>query len=809
MNRAPQERAASVAAGNSTSIPLRVLILEDDRQDAELCIQELDKAGFQPQVDVVDTEQAFVARLQSQVYDIILADHQIPAWSGVEALRLLERSGEDVPFIFVAGTLGEEAAVDLVKEGATDYVRKDRLARLPSAVQRALEEKITRDERESAIQALRESEEMVRLLLNSTAEAICGVDLRGNCTFSNSACVRTLGYDSPEELLGKQMHLLTHHTRADGTLYPAKECAIHKAIREGKATHADNDVFWRKDGSSFPADHRSYPMLRNGETIGAVVIFIDVTERKRAEEALQRSETRVRRLVESNIIGISTGDLNGKLIEANDAFLGLLGYTREDLLSGQLRWDALTPPEYRDTDQLAIDRLRSTGVAPPWEKQFIRKDGSRVSVLIGVVTLQAESAKTEAISFVVDISERKLLEQQLRQSQKMEAIGRLAGGIAHDFNNLLGVIIGYSEILEERLGQDHPLRPKAEQIKKAGHRAARLTRQLLAFSRQQVLEPKILDLNALVADTLNMLQRLIGDDIELVTVLGPELGRVEADQGQIEQVILNLALNARDAMTQGGRLTIRTFDAEVDDVGARQHPEAVPGPYVRLSMSDTGCGMDQETRAHIFEPFFTTKELGKGTGLGLSTVYGVVKQSGGFMSVYSELGRGTSFEIYLPRVDGSVKASASEHDGKEISRGRETILLVEDAQALRELTHELLEASGYTVLEAANGTSAIRMAEKHREPIHLLLSDVVMPGMNGRELAEFMVRIHPEINVLYMSGYTDDSVVHRGVLDSGIALLQKPFTKESLTCKVREVLLVKKDHVQGITVGRLPGEKTQ
>jgi PAS domain S-box-containing protein len=489
--------------------------------------------------------------------------------------------------------------------------------------------------------------------------------------------------------------------------------------------------------------------------------------------------------------------------------LGLLGYTREDLLSGQLRWDTLTPPEYRDTDQLAIERLRSTGVAPPWEKQFVRKDGSRVSVLIGVVTLLAESAKTEAISFVVDISERKLLEQQLRQSQKMEAIGRLAGGIAHDFNNLLGVIIGYSEILEERLGQNDPLTPKAEQIKKAGQRAARLTRQLLAFSRQQVLEPKVLDLNALVADTLNMLQRLIGDDIELVAVLAPELGRVQADQGQIEQIILNLALNARDAMAQGGRLTIRTSDVEVDEVGARQHPEAVPGPYVTLSMNDTGCGMDQETQAHIFEPFFTTKEVGKGTGLGLSTVYGVVKQSGGFISVYSELGWGTSFEIYIPRIDECVRASALGHAGKETPRGWETILLVEDAQALRELTHELLEANGYTVLEAANGASAIRVAERHPEPIHLLLSDVVMPGMDGRELAQYMVRIHPEIKVLYMSGYTDDSIAHYGVLDSGIALLQKPFTKESLICKVREVFRVKKDHEPGTAVGRLPEKGTQ
>jgi len=569
------------------SVPtrLRVLILEDSRRDAELCIQELKKAGIEVDADVVDTEGAFVARLQSQVYDVILSDYRLPTWGGVEAFRLLKDSGRDIPFILITGTLGEEAAVDLIKDGVADYILKDRLVRLPSAVRRALREKMTRDERERAIVALRESEERVG-----------------------------------------------------------------------------------------------------------------------------RSEARVRRLVESNIIGVSTGDLNGKLIDANDAFLGLLGFTREDLLSGEMRWDALTPPEYRDADQLAVERLRSTGIASPWEKQFLRKDGSRVSVLIGVTTLTAASGELEAVSFVVDISERKQLEAQLRQAQKMAAVGQLAGGIAHDFNNLLGVIIGWSEVFEERLGENHPLRPKAEQIKKAGQRAAALTRQLLAFSRKQVLEPVILDLNTVVADTLKMLQRLIGEDIELIKIPGPELGQVKADQGQIEQVIMNLAVNARDAMPQGGKLTIRIVNAKMDDISIRQHPGAVPGSYVMVAVSDTGCGMDHETQSHIFEPFFTTKELGKGTGLGLSTVYGIVKQSGGYISVYSELGRGTTFKIYLPRIEQSVAQGAQSKNVKEPVRGWETVLLVEDSPPLRELARELLEDNGYTVLEATNGIDAIQVA---------------------------------------------------------------------------------------------------
>jgi two-component system cell cycle sensor histidine kinase/response regulator CckA len=788
MENVKHEQIAADSTAHSVSTPLRVLILEDNPRDVELCIQELSKAGFELRADVVDTEEGFASKLESCDYDLILSDFRIPTWSGLEAFRLLKQKGKDIPFILVTGTLGEEAAVDLIKGGVDDYILKDSLVRLPSAVRRALEEKKTRDERERAIQSLRESEERVRLLLDSTAEAIYGIDVQGNCTFCNAASLRLLGYSDPSDLLGKQMHWLLHHTRADGKRYPIEECKIHIAFREGQGSHSDDEVLWKKDGSSFPAEYWSYPMFRDGKPIGSVVTFLDIAERKRAEMALQGSEARLRRLVESNIIGISTGDLSGKLIDANDAYLRLLGFTREDLLSGKMRWDALTPPEYRDTDQLAVEQLKSTGSASPWEKQFFRKDGSRVSVLIGVTTLTAARGELETVSFVVDISERKKLEAQLRMAQKMEAVGQLAGGIAHDFNNLLGVIIGWSEVFEERLDQNDPLRPKAEQIKKAGQRAAALTRQLLAFSRKQVLEPRVLDLNAVVADTLKMLQRLIGENIELIAIPAPDLGRVKADQGQIEQVILNLAINARDAMPQGGKLTITIANEEMDDISIRQHPGAVPGSYVMLSVSDTGCGMDHETQAHIFEPFFTTKELGKGTGLGLSTVYGIMKQSGGYISVYSELGRGTTFKSYLPRIEQSVPQGTPGRNPKDLARGWETILLVEDAQPLRELARELLETNGYTVLEAANGADAIQVAEKYGKPIHLLLTDVVMPGMDGSKLAERMGDSYPGIKVLYMSGYTDDAIVHHGVLDSGITLLQKPFTRESLTRKVREVL---------------------
>jgi two-component system cell cycle sensor histidine kinase/response regulator CckA len=640
--------------------------------------------------------------------------------------------------------------------------------------------------------AIREERDRAQQYLDIADVILLALDLEGRITLLNRKGCSMLGWEE-RELLGRNWMDTCLPSRTQDVL----RRSFHNLLA-GDLSYIENPVV-TKSGEERMICWRN-AQLRDGAgcIIGTLSSGEDITERKRAEQNLLKSEARARALVESNIIGIATGDLDGKLIEANEACLRLVGYSREDLLSGEMRWDVLTPPEYHDADQRAVEQLKSVGVASPWEKQFFRKDGSRISVLIGVTTRVAADGDVECVSFVLDISERKQLEQQLRQAQKMEAVGRLAGGIAHDFNNLLGVIIGYSEIFEERLGLSDPLRPKAEQIKKAGLRAATLTRQLLAFSRQQVLEPKVLDLNAVVADTLKMLQRVLGEDIELIASPGPELGRIKADQGQIEQVIMNLAVNARDAMPHGGTLRISTTNEDLDEVYVLQHPEVVvPGSYVMFAVSDTGCGMDRETQTKIFEPFFTTKELGKGTGLGLATVYGVVKQSGGYIWVYSELGRGSTFKIYLPRIEEALTASDSGKGGKEIGRGWETILLVEDAQPLRELAHELLEDSGYTVLEAANGADAIQVAEQHQGPIHLLLTDVVMPGMDGPKVAEYMTRICPGIKVLYASGYTDDTIVHHGVLNSGIALLQKPFTRATLTNKVREVLGLPEVHEIG------------
>jgi two-component system cell cycle sensor histidine kinase/response regulator CckA len=385
-------------------------------------------------------------------------------------------------------------------------------------------------------------------------------------------------------------------------------------------------------------------------------------------------------------------------------------------------------------------------------------------------------------------AERKQMQEQLRLSQKMEAVGQLAGGIAHDFNNMLTAILGYADLLTNEVGKGSPLLESIGEIRKAGERAASLTRQLLAFSRRQVLEPKVLDLNALVENLENMLRRLIGEDVELVTVLDPGIGRVRADAGQLEQVIVNLAVNARDAMPKGGTLTIETKDVELDEAYAREHISVRPGRYVMLAVSDIGLGMSVETKSHMFEPFFTTKGKGKGTGLGLATVYGIVKQSGGYVWVYSELDLGTSFKIYLPRVEEAAEAEGARRLAEHATGGSETVLLVEDEQSVRTLVRRILESYGYTVIEASGAAQALEAARRWEGPIHLILTDVVMPEMGGSELAPRVAELRPDVRVIFMSGYTDDAILRQGLIAEGGHFLQKPFTPEVLARKVREVL---------------------
>jgi two-component system cell cycle sensor histidine kinase/response regulator CckA len=475
--------------------------------------------------------------------------------------------------------------------------------------------------------------------------------------------------------------------------------------------------------------------------------------------------------------------VGGRYIDVNESFLRITGYRRPEVI-GRTSFDLKFWQKPEDRTK-CIELLDKQGSIRDLEITFCTKSGELRAGLYSAELIELVGYNC-IISIVKDITEQKILEKQLRQAQKMEAIGQLTGGIAHDFNNLLGVIIGYSELLEADPSQTDSVRKKCLQIKKAGHSAASLTRQLLAFSRQQLLEPRVLDLNAVVGNLEKMLLRLIGEDINLSSALDPALGNIKADPGQIEQVIMNLVVNARDAMPDGGRLTIETANVDLDEEYARRHHPVSPGPYVVLTVSDTGCGMDAETQSHIFEPFFTTKELGKGTGLGLATVYGVVRQSDGHIWVYSEPGHGTTFKIYFPRTDKAAQLEKPNDGSAESLRGAEIILLVEDQEALRELARDLLVDSGYTVLEAAHPDAAMEISRQHNGPIDLLITDVVMPGMNGRALAEKLAQTRPEMRVVYMSGYTGFS--HRDLLDSEAIVIAKPFTRDTLLRKLRELL---------------------
>jgi len=510
--------------------------------------------------------------------------------------------------------------------------------------------------------------------------------------------------------------------------------------------------------------------------------------------SFSQSEERYRDYFENAKDAIYVHDLNGRYIMVNKAGEELIGYTRDEIL--QMRISDVVPRNYLEQIHARLKKKLTDNSLTIYEVEAIRKDGGRVPIEVSSRLIYENGVPVAVQGSARDITERKRAEEalrasqlQLQQSQKLEAIGQLAGGVAHDFNNMLTAIIGYTDLSLRRVGLESSLRRNLEETKKAAERAASLVRQLLAFSRKQILEPKVLDLNDAVKDMHKMLTRLIGENIQLATRLETNVGSVKADPCQVEQIIVNLVVNARDAMPRGGKVTIETANITLDDQTKLRHVSVRPGEYVMLAVSDTGSGMDQETQARIFEPFFTTKDVGKGTGLGLSTVYGIVKQSGGNIWVYSEPGLGTVFKVYLPRID-DASATAIEKLAQETiaPRGSETILLVEDEDVVRGLTRKILMQAGYSVLDARGGEEAIRLCRAHAGPIDLLLTDVVMPGVSGKEVADRLLESRPAIRVLFMSGYTDEAIVQHGVLDANVKFIQKPFTWVGLTRKVREVL---------------------
>ena len=502
---------------------------------------------------------------------------------------------------------------------------------------------------------------------------------------------------------------------------------------------------------------------------------------------LRATEASFATLVEHAPVGIYRSSPEGRFLSVNAAVVRMLGYeTAAEVLNLDMARDVYADAAERQrlVERDTYSDRQYDNVEATWK----RRDGRLLTVQLSVRAVRNAAGRVDYYeTFVRDVTDQRRLQQQVLQSQKMEAVGRLAGGVAHDFNNLLTVITSYSDLLLEDLAPGDAKRDDLEQVRKAADGAAALTRQLLAFSRQQVVEPRVVSLNTVVEGLQKILRRVIGEDIEVTIALAPDLGSVRADVGQLEQVLMNLVVNARDAMPTGGRLTVETANVEHDPEYARDREAAAVRRFAMLAVTDTGCGMDEATKARIFEPFFTTKETGKGTGLGLATVYGIVKQAGGFIWVYSEPGQGTSFKIYLPAVDATAERTTAAAT-TPAPRGTETVLLVEDAAAVRAVTKQMLERQGYTVLEAPDGEAGLRLAQRHRGVIHLLLTDVVMPRVGGRELAEQLTRLRPDVKVLYASGYTDDSVVRHGILESGTAYLQKPFSPESLARKVRDVL---------------------
>ena len=628
---------------------------------------------------------------------------------------------------------------------------------------------------------LLEREELFHLIGENAADMIAVVDMEGRRIFNSLSYQKILGYSS-EELQASS---------AFEQIHPDDRERVRKAAEDARHSGIGKTLEYRlrhKNGTWLVLESTS-SVIRNakGEPENLVIVNRDITERKRAEEALLRSEAGFRSVVEDAPYGIYRASAAGRFLQVNPALQTMLGYeSRKELLEKDLANDIF---QHAGEYHRLTDFLTRAEEIKDVEMEWKRKDGAPITVRCSGRRINDENGVPAYLEvFAEDVTEKRVLERQLRMAQKMEAIGRLSGGIAHDFNNLLGVIIGYSGVLKKALGERSDLCEHAVEIEKAGRRAASLTKQLLAFSRQQVLTPAVVNLNALASDMEKMLPRLLGEDVEVSLKLDPVLGNVKADQSQIEQVIMNLAVNARDAMPEGGKLKIRTSNAELDQAYVRSHPGAKLGEYVMLEVTDTGTGMDAATLTHIFEPFFTTKERGKGTGLGLATVYGIVKQSNGYIAVDSAPGKGTSFQIYLPRHMGQLTGDKEKADAGDVRGGSETILLAEDAEPLRKLAQTFLEAAGFRVLSAESGEAALELAAGYAGKLDLLLTDVVMPGINGRVLAEQLLPRQPGMKVLYMSGYTDSFITGHGVLDGGTYLLHKPFTEEVLLRKVREVL---------------------
>jgi len=768
--------------------PLHVLIVAHSRNDVELILNELREAGLRLDHTLAENKEQFHHALQQKNFDAILSDYRLPNWTGLEALKELRENGKDIPFLLVTGTLGEEAAVECIKQGATDYILKDRISRLPVALKRAIGEKALRDEAKQTLNALAESEARARqqfaeldLLYRSlpVALAVFGRDmrfLRVNDEISKFDGIPVAAH------VGLTIWEVTPDfaNAAEGYLrnvFQKGEAVSNIELQGGTLQEPDTMHKWLCN---------FYPLRgEDGAVSAATLMAINITDRKRTEEALDRSEERNRDLVEHSIYGISRVAADGTFLDANPAFLSILGCTGSGELNAlNLRNDVFRFPE-RHVELMAS--CREKGQIHGAESEWRRCDGGIVAVRLHMRILSIPDHAGAIEIIAEDVTELRAMERQLRQAQKFDAIGQLAGGIAHDFNNVVGAILGWAELGCEQNRATPEIADRFARIREQAERAGALTRQLLAFARRQVLQPRAVDLNAVTSGLVSFLEKVIARDIELKVVTAP-VDAVKADPTQLEQVLMNLCLNARDAMPSGGRLLIETEMVELDDSYCRFYPYVAPGRYAVLSVSDTGIGMDFETRERIFEPFFTTKEQGKGTGMGLATAYGIVKQHGGFIHVYSEPGQGSLFRVYLPALAGLVAEGASVKAPAPAlveMRGSETILMAEDHESIREMARQALMKLGYRVLAACDGEEALRLCAKETPALAIL--DLIMPKLGGPAVASRLTTLFPGVSILFTSGYSQDSESVLPVT-ADTHYLQKPYSPTTLGRVVREIL---------------------
>ncbi|MBA3443729.1 MAG: PAS domain S-box protein [Gemmatimonadales bacterium] len=761
---------------------LRILILEDVPMDAELMEYELERARIPFASRRVDSRDEFLRELEEFGPDLILSDYTLPRFDGMTALSLARERAPSIPFLIVTGSVNEETAVGCMKAGATDYLLKSNLARIGPAIQAALERARAQAQKTQAEAALAASERRFRSLVQNSSDLVTILAPDGTILYASDSAQRIVGY-SPGELVGTS--LLSYLGGDDAR-------TVQRLLQtgNGKSDSAGPVEFSlrRSDGTPVWLEAVGTNLLNDATIRGIVLNARDVSERKRADRALRESEERYRDLFDhaSDLVCMAAPD--GSLLYVNQAWKHGTGYGEDEI--GRMQLLDLIHPDSRAFYTEVLQRVLTGDRLDHVELIFMPKAGSPITVEGNLSCTFKDGQPAVVRGIYRDVTERKRVEEHLRRAERMQAAGKLAGGVAHEVNNMMTGVIGFSEFLLRSLEEGDARRSDVEEIIKAGTRAADVTRQLLAFTRQQFLQPQVLDVNTVVGDMEKMLRRSLGEGHVLDLQLSSEAGKLRADRGQLEQVLINLVINARDSLTGHGRVTVETGMMVWDEIYAQRHGgvDLPLGRYVMLAVSDTGCGMDADVQARIFEPFFTTKPVGQGTGLGLSTVYGIVKQSGGYVWVYSELGQGSVFKIYLPVAEPTLPGELKPEPPRMPVGGSETILIIEDEDMVRNLACRGLKDQGYSVLEACNGIQALQYIREHPGAIDLVISDVVMPEMGGRELGQLLAQQEPGLPVLYMSGYTGDDVMHRGLLDPGAPFQQKPFTPVGLATKVRWML---------------------